>query len=415
MTRREKKSLHRIGFSLVFLIILLTPLRMSADPPGAFGIFVGISTYKNGESLAYCADDAARLGRFFAALEGPLHIPAERSIVLMDTAATKEAIRNAFATMRSRMSPDDLFLFYYSGHGGGEDEPDAPPRDEVDGHDETLSPWDANGTHKGEISDDTLRQWLDEFPNRDRILILDACFSGGFVRDLARDGTLVLAATQEDQSSMVAYAHRISGALTHSILTGLSGEADEDGDLRVSDRELIRHLSSLLPRYCATCGRRNPPGRSRCYYDKERLGGDASHLAQGGRISTRFLSILRAPYRPPACSGADELRSCGRKPSECRCEVKGECGGAECMTIGRKVTDGCGSEGERDACRRNPALCPCPEYGNCRMTGCVSPDEPVCTKETDRAQCEHDAENCPCGHFGDCEMGSCARPGRRQR
>lgn len=406
------RSRHRAPLLALALLLLSSSDR--AALPRAYGIFVGISTYKSGEALAYCADDALRVSRFFAALAGPLNVPPDRAIVLTDSAATLEAMKKAFAATRARLEPDDVFVFYFSGHGGGPDEPDAPPLDEPDGHDETIVPWDADGSHKADLSDDQFRQILDGFPNRDRIIILDACFSGGFVPDLARDGTLVLAATQENRSSMVAYAHRISGALTHALLTGLSGAADADGDSSVTQAELTRYLGATMPRYCQACGRRNPPGRSRCYYDREPLDGPASHPAFGGRVSLSSLATIRVPYRPDICASPEERRACARRPADCRCEVKGECGEAECMTIGRKATDRCATAGERDACRRSSELCPCPDFGNCRMTCCTSPDEPVCTKEDDRAQCERNPEQCPCGHFGDCEMASCARLARRQ-
>ena len=40
--------------------------------------------------------------------------------MLTDAEATKNGISNAFSQIESIIQPDDIFYFYYSGHGGAE-------------------------------------------------------------------------------------------------------------------------------------------------------------------------------------------------------------------------------------------------------------------------------------------------------
>ena len=73
---------------------------------------------------------------------------------------------------------DDLFVFYFSGHGGQKDSgtgggtENAPDSDREE---EYISLYD------GELFDDQLASLLRTIPCARRVVILDACFSGGFI------------------------------------------------------------------------------------------------------------------------------------------------------------------------------------------------------------------------------------------
>ncbi len=390
----------------VTLLLLLAGASSGEPAPGrAWGLFIGISGYPEMGGLAYCAEDARRMASFFATREGALRVDPGFAKVLADSAATLEGVRKALRALARSVHPEDVVVIYFSGHGGGEDEPDAPPRDEPDGHDETLVMWDSTGPHEEDLSDDDLKQLLRAISCRSKILLLDACFSGGFVRDLAGDGTLVFAACQEDGSPSVAYVHRVSGGFTHALFGGLSGEADLDRDGWVTERETREHLARVVPLYCQECGRRNPPQSTRCYYDRETLGRRSLAPRFGGTSGLASWVRVDPNHRPERCSTGEDRALCRRNPEKCACTVRGECGEEKCMAAGRKIVDACATDTERALCRQNPTLCPCPSFGNCGEPECAN-DE-VCQTEKDRAQCGRDPQGCPCGHYGDCAMDSC--------
>jgi hypothetical protein len=392
--------------------ILLSGL--DAQPaPRVHGLFVGISRYRTMDKLAYCADDARHVAAAFQSLNGPLKIASGDATILTDSQASLAAVKSALKTIGRRLGPQDVFVFYFSGHGGGEDEPDIDPKDEADHHDETLVVWDSSGPHEQDLSDDQLRRILEAFPARTQIVLLDACFSGGFAADLGAPGRLVMTAAPEDHTSSVAFAHRSSGAFTHILLNGLQGEADSDSDGVVRTEEIQRHLRTLIPRYCPECGRRNPPRSTRCFYDKEPLATSALHPVFAGSIAVDLWNRPERRWTPHICATTADRSGCARNPAGCRCDVKGECGENGCVAHGRSLRDGCATPGERSICRESAELCPCPDYGNCGMSSCEAGPSPSCRDADDRSRCEVNAADCPCGSYGECEMASCrARPSR---
>jgi hypothetical protein len=141
--------------------------------------------------------------------------------VLTDGQATTAAIRTAMRTMSQRVGPNDLFVFFYSGHGGRAE--GRPTRDtrEIDGADEYLV------MHDGELLDDELGTMFDGINARMAVVALDACFAGGFAKDvITRPGRVGLFSSEEDVTSAVAGAFQAGGYLSHFLRLGVAGEAD---------------------------------------------------------------------------------------------------------------------------------------------------------------------------------------------
>jgi hypothetical protein len=96
--------------------------------------------------------------------------------MLKTAAATKSAILSHLEKAAQSLQADDMFVFYYAGHGGQQPDTDS---DETDNRDETLLAYD------GEITDDELNQIWPRFQPGVRIVMLsDSCNSGTNYRDV---------------------------------------------------------------------------------------------------------------------------------------------------------------------------------------------------------------------------------------
>lgn len=117
-----------------------------------------------------------------------------RSVVLINNddtlysqpIATRTSITRTLAAVASRMDreQDVLFLFLTS-HGS-------------ESHEIELSYWPLQLAH---VTPSWLRRVLDDSGIRRRVIVLSACYSGGFVRDLQTPDTLIVTAAAADKPS----------------------------------------------------------------------------------------------------------------------------------------------------------------------------------------------------------------------
>lgn len=221
------------GYALRFLsgASAETEATRAARRGKVFAVMVGVSDYGGAMSnLAYTADDAMKLAETLRR-EGVL---APESVTLTNAQATPGAVRAAFQRVAAAAGPDDLFLFFFSGHGGqraqrGAGEPDLK--------DETIV------LRGGEITDDDMAQMFAAVRARVSLLAIDACFSGGFARDVvSRPGVMGLFSSEEDLTSAVAEKFQAGGYLSHFMRSGLAGEADADGNNIVTAGEMSVYL-----------------------------------------------------------------------------------------------------------------------------------------------------------------------------
>ena len=203
--------------------------------PRVFAVMVGVSEYgEAANDLAYTDEDARKLAETLRR-EGVLN-PA--SVTLTNAQATVSGVRSAFQRVAQQAGPDDMFLFFFSGHGAQGDEGTARVGPlEPDGRAESIVLRD------GEISDTEMAGLFGTLRTRLSLLVLDSCFSGGFARNVVdRPGVMGLFSSEEDLTSAVAEKFEAGGYLAHFLRAGLSGDADVDGDALVTAGELSNYL-----------------------------------------------------------------------------------------------------------------------------------------------------------------------------
>ncbi|MFW9822591.1 MAG: caspase family protein [Candidatus Thorarchaeota archaeon] len=87
-------------------------------PKNAYAIVVGIADYPGSDNdLSYTDDDSQDI---YSMLINDYNFKSENVIYLQDSSATLNGISNAFDSIASQISSEDIFFFYYSGHGGQE-------------------------------------------------------------------------------------------------------------------------------------------------------------------------------------------------------------------------------------------------------------------------------------------------------
>jgi len=199
-------------------------------------IVVGINAYKNPKmSLNYALADATA---FKEEIEKGAQtvISNIKPYFVTDHAADKQGIVSALNTIQQTAKPQDVFIFYYAGHGviaGGNNEFYLVPNDVMDlkNVDEALK---ASG-----IAARELQQYAINIQAQKQLFILDACQSAGaFAAMLSADGNqqknIALVARSTGTHWMAAsgaqqFANEFSalghGAFTYVLLQALKGEA----------------------------------------------------------------------------------------------------------------------------------------------------------------------------------------------
>lgn len=178
MLEAGKLANERRSWPALLILVAVSALVAWGGPVNGtfYAVIVGVADYPGTvNDLKFTDDDA------YAMYQTLLSFPswsAERIALLIDSAATKANALQAMVQLTQEAGPDDVFLFYFSGHGtvGA----DLPPLDEADGRDEYLCTY--GSTLAEFIRDDELETWLAALvPNR-IMIILDSCFSGGAVK-----------------------------------------------------------------------------------------------------------------------------------------------------------------------------------------------------------------------------------------
>lgn len=100
--------------------------------------------------------------------------------------ATTTSIRAALAAIAARMNPDEDVLFVFLTSHGSED------------HQLLLN---QGGVDLRSLSATQLAAMLAELPLRWKVVVISACYSGGFIPALAHDDTLVITAAAADRTS----------------------------------------------------------------------------------------------------------------------------------------------------------------------------------------------------------------------
>ncbi|HUH98667.1 MAG TPA: caspase family protein [Anaerolineales bacterium] len=183
-----------------------------------------------------------------------------RVLLNQNSSTAMEAIDEFFNDKK----PDDLLVFYFSGHG---------IRDEIGSLYLAFKNTLRSHIRSTAIKSDYVREAMDQSRSKRQVLILDCCNSGAFplgtkaevggsmglVSALQGYGRYVLTASDATQFAWEGdkvIGDTKSSLFTHFLVKGLEGEADHDGDGRITVDELydfaFEQIANATPKQTPT-------------------------------------------------------------------------------------------------------------------------------------------------------------------
>lgn len=195
ITKRLTSSPILMALAFLSLAAALASCSFStqtvATPSNRYALVIGVQDYPNsanaGNDLSYPDDDAADLADTLAAQGWTVKtrlISSSDANIGSDGVPTYANIKAAIADL----SDDDnaTILVYYSGHGSTDD--GTAYIIPYDGLKTTEQYYDGYGYYQDSdltkwITPVMLRSWMEAVPAKNRVLILDSCYSGGFTED----------------------------------------------------------------------------------------------------------------------------------------------------------------------------------------------------------------------------------------
>ncbi len=154
-------------------------------PRNLYALLVGINDYQPPISkLKGCLNDVNAIHTWLqgrVAGEFTLHTRQ-----LVDAEAKRQAVADGFRQHLAQAGPDDVALFYYSGHGSQEESPPELWAGEPDHLNETLVCYDSRTADGWDLADKELAALIAEVAAQGAhvVVILDCCHSGSGTRDV---------------------------------------------------------------------------------------------------------------------------------------------------------------------------------------------------------------------------------------
>lgn len=227
--------MRKTAFS--FLISLLMVSAIHAQQPRKFAVIVGCADYQmQNMDLRYSDDDAYRVYAYLKSCEGG-SVPDENIAVLVDEAATKNNIINTMNDIFSKASPDDMLLFYFSGHGA----------------ESAFCPINTTDQYSSLLMHSDIKSVFKKYPSKYKICLADACFSGSIFQGMPASTTPT--STSSDANVVIIMSSKLTetsqenvkirqGAFTYYLLKGLKGSADRDNDKVITLQELFPYIKA---------------------------------------------------------------------------------------------------------------------------------------------------------------------------
>ncbi|MBN1872833.1 MAG: caspase family protein [Anaerolineae bacterium] len=219
----------------------------------AWAVLVGINHYNDAfiHSLKVCVDDVTAIHQ---TLSGRYEVARLLTDATSEYLPMRANILGELASVTQAASADDLFLFYFSGHGlAREGESYLLARDT------RFSALDTTAIAMRDI-----RRYIQQSPAHAKIIVLDACHSGAsigkseptmtpeFIQRVFEqaEGIAVLASCKENQQSWE-WPEKRRSVFTYYLLDALTGKADFEGKGFVTVSDVSNYVTDGVRAWAA--------------------------------------------------------------------------------------------------------------------------------------------------------------------
>ncbi|MEM8895885.1 MAG: caspase family protein, partial [Bacteroidota bacterium] len=220
---------------------------------------IGINKYKNERyNLNYAYDDALSFVKELELIGEDIY--REINVVeVYNEDANKEGIIKGLDEIKAEAQPEDVFVFYYAGHGTIDDTQNNKyffvPTDV------TQLYGDSTQLVTKALSSDELKVHLSEIQAQKQLVLMDACHSGGAIEtlstrsaaseekamiQLARAAGIVMIASSGTQQFATEFEVLKHGVFTYSLLDAMKGKGD-NGDGRITVSEIKQYMEDTVP------------------------------------------------------------------------------------------------------------------------------------------------------------------------
>ena len=182
---------------------------------------------------------ASRFGAF-----GQIRLVNHRDHLVDRPMATRENLRRAAQTLAERSGPEDLIFIYLTSHGTSE-------------HELVL---DQPRMELSDLPADELAAVLAPLKNRDKIVVISSCYSGGFIPALKDERTLIITASRADRVSFGCSEEANSTYFGDALFTQALNQTDDLENAfklakaTVAERELADSFEASEPQMWAPKG-----------------------------------------------------------------------------------------------------------------------------------------------------------------
>lgn len=233
------------------LLVSYTPPKSANGDINIYAVVVGISNYIAMPRLQYTDDDAQMFFDHLKSKAGGA-LPASNIRLLLDGKATRQNILLALQQLSARADANDVFIFYFSGHG-------------ISG---SFLPVDFDGYNQ-QLPYEEILAILDHSAARQKLCIADACFSGALGASNsvtargesntatscyydafadASNGTALLMSSNPGEVSLEDRRLR-HGVFTYFLLRGMEGAADLNHNRIVTIQEIFQYTYYKVANY----------------------------------------------------------------------------------------------------------------------------------------------------------------------
>jgi hypothetical protein len=215
-----------------------------------WAVVIGVANYRAStiQPLNFPDDDAYRFHSFLKSPEGGA-IKDEQIKLLIDGNATRVNIVKSLIEFSEQATPEDVFIFYFSGHG-------------LPG---AFLPIDSDGI-KNQLKYKELLAILKTSKAKSKIIIADACHSGSLMnfkgeKNLAystdnyydaihkSQGGLVLLMSSKAEETSIENNGLRQGVFSYYLIKGLKGAANTNSDNLIRINELFDYVKSNVSFY----------------------------------------------------------------------------------------------------------------------------------------------------------------------